>query len=198
MIYDYQKFFEEKLRYIAQHSTTMLDVGGGKPFQKILSDHRDLLKDVRYTTIDIDPETHPDIVGDAHALPFEAGTFDAVLHIYVFEHLHTPSKAASEIYRVLKPGGYMLAMVPFIHPYHARKEGYRDYWRFSHDGLHVLFGEFKRIELFKVGRYFRAWVGFLPFLWRFRKILEPVAYILDRRISPERSTTAGYIIFAQK
>ncbi|OGN41704.1 MAG: hypothetical protein A2606_02695 [Candidatus Yanofskybacteria bacterium RIFOXYD1_FULL_42_10] len=121
------------------------------------------------------------------------------MHVYVLEHLHNPTVAMSEIYRVLKPGGYMLGVVPFIHPYHARQDGYRDYWRFSQDGLKVLCNRFQEMELFKIGRYFRALMSFLPFLWRFKKILERTAYILDRIfIKDSRNTTAGYIIFAKK
>ncbi len=199
MRYDYDKFFEERLKLIAEKSHSILDVGGGRPFQKLVGRHKSILEGKKYITLDIDPATKPDVVGDAHKMPFEDGLFDAVLHVYVFEHLHAPHKAAEEIYRVLKPGGYMLGVIPFIHPYHARKGGYRDYWRFSKDGIGVLFKDFKEIELFKMGRYFRALIGFLPFLWRFRALLEPMAYILDRLfIKDSRNTTAGYIIFARK
>ena len=199
MKYDYDVFFEEKLGFIAKNSRKILDVGGGRPFQKILSRHRDLLRDKDYITLDIDPNTKPTVVGDAHNMPFPDSSFDAVTHIYVFEHLDSPPKAAAEILRVLKPGGYMLGIMPFIHPYHARKNAYRDLWRFSKDGIAELFDGFREIEVFKIGRYFRAVIGFLPFLWRFRGILEPVAYILDRLfIKDSRNTTAGYIIFARK
>lgn len=198
MRYDYDKFFEEKLKLIAEKSQSILDVGGGRPFQKLVGRHKSLLEGKEYVTLDIDPGTNPTVVGDAHQMPFEDASFDAVLHVYVFEHLHSPQKAADEIYRVLKPGGYMLGVLPFIHPYHARKGGYRDYWRFSKDGIGVLFKNFKEIELFKIGRYFRAWIGFLPFLWRFRRFLEPIAYALDRFINEKRNSTAGYIIFAKK
>ncbi len=199
MTYDYNQFFAKKLEIIAQNCQKILDVGGGRPFQKILSNHKELLRGHDYMTLDIDPETKPSVVGDAHDMPFKDNSFDAVLHIYVFEHLHNPQKAASEIYRVLKPGGYMLAVVPFIHPYHARKGGYRDYWRFSKDGLEVLFNDFAEIEMFKIGRYFRAAIGFSPFLWRAKKIMELLAYLLDRVLVKEsRNTTAGYIVFAKK
>lgn len=199
MTYDYDKFFAEKLRIIAKNCQKILDVGGGRPFQKMLSNHGELLKGREYMTLDIDPGTKPTVVGDAHQMPFKDAEFDAVLHIYVFEHLHTPKKAADEIYRVLKPGGYMLGVVPFNHPYHARKDGYRDYWRFSKDGLAVLFSDFSEVEMFKIGRYFRAAIGFLPFLWRVKRPMEAVAYILDHLLIKEsRNTTAGYIIFAKK
>lgn len=198
MKYDYDKFFEEKLKFIAQNCGKILDVGGGRPFQKLIGRHKNLLEGKEYITLDIDSETKPTIVGDAHQMPFRNETFDAVLHVYVFEHLHSPQKAADEIYRVLKPGGYMLGVIPFIHPYHARKSGYRDYWRFSKDGLTVLFDRFAQVEMFKIGKYFRVMIGFLPFLWRFRRFLESIAYILDRLINEKRNTTAGYIVFAKK
>lgn len=199
MVYDYDKFFEEKLKLIAENCKNILDVGGGRPFQKLVGRYKNLLEGKKYITLDIDPATKPDVVGDAHQMPFEDASFDAVLHVYVFEHLRDPHKAASEIHRVLKPGGYMLGVIPFVHPYHARKGGYRDYWRFSKDGIKDLFKNFEDVELFKIGRYFRAMIGFLPFLWRFRSVLEPLAYVLDRLlIDGFRNTTAGYIVFAKK
>ncbi len=199
MNYDYDQFFEDKLKLIAKNSVDILDVGGGEPFQKILGKHKDILKDKNYITLDIDPKTNPTVVGDAHHLPFADSSFDAVTHIYVFEHLRDPFLVAREIYRVLRTDGYMLGIVPFLHPYHARKDGYRDYWRFSKDGLNVLFGEFKNVEIYKIGRYFRAMIGFLPFLWRARQLLESFAFIADRLLIDERrNTTAGYIIFCQK
>lgn len=199
MSYDYDNFFKDKLLYIAKNCHDILDVGGGRPFQKRLENYKEALAGKNYITLDIDPATKPNVVGDAQAMPFKDGSFDAILHIYVFEHLCEPGKAAREIHRVLRPGGYMLGVIPFIHPYHARKDGYRDYWRFSKDGISVLFQDFKEIELYKIGRYFRAGIGFLPFLWRTRGILEPLAYILDRLlIGDSRNTTAGYIVFAKK
>ena len=42
---------------------------------------------------------------DAEDLPFEAGSFDAVVANYVVHHLARPERVFSEIYRVLKPGG---------------------------------------------------------------------------------------------
>lgn len=44
---------------------------------------------------------------DATALPFEDGSFDAVIAMHMFYHLADPSKGIAEIYRVLKPGGFL-------------------------------------------------------------------------------------------
>lgn len=45
-------------------------------------------------------------VGDAYALPFEAGTFDAVITEFVSQFLDR-NRAFKEFARVLKPGGYV-------------------------------------------------------------------------------------------
>ncbi len=43
--------------------------------------------------------------GDAYGLPFGADSFDAALCERVFQHLTAPARAATEIARVLRPGG---------------------------------------------------------------------------------------------
>src|SRR5204863_1317682 len=51
-------------------------------------------------------------IGDALALPYEDGSFDAVLLFDVFEHVTDVGKAADEVARVLKPGGVFHCFVP--------------------------------------------------------------------------------------
>lgn len=198
MKYDFDIIYEEKLQKLAANSRRILDVGGGRPFQKRLAGHRELLKGKEYITIDIDPTTIPDIVGDAHKLPFPDASFDAVLHSSVFEHLHSPWVAASEIHRVLRSGGTMLAVVPWIYPYHARKGHYRDFWRISEDGLRQLFAGFASVEIHNMGRWWQTAGGFLPGYWLMRSWLEPILYGLDRFVSPKRSTTPFHLIWAKK
>lgn len=198
MTYDYDKFFEEKVKEIAQ-CDHIVDVGGGHPFQKRLANFRDLFTGKKYLTMDSAPEYGPDVVGDAHSLPFGDSSIGAMLSISVFEHLHDPKKAAEEIYRVLKPGGKLLLYTHFIYPYHARRGIYSDYFRFTDEGLAHLFKNFSHIELKKHGGYFRAMGFFLPFQAKWRKIWEPVAYYLDKIFKTElKTTTAGYYIYAVK
>lgn len=45
-------------------------------------------------------------------LPYEDETFDLIVSRYVFEHVADPEWAASELLRVLKPGGWICAMTP--------------------------------------------------------------------------------------
>jgi SAM-dependent methyltransferase len=44
---------------------------------------------------------------DASALPFKEGSFDAVIAMHMLYHLPTPAKGIAEIYRSLKPGGFL-------------------------------------------------------------------------------------------
>lgn len=46
---------------------------------------------------------------DAHSIPFEAESFDVVIANHMLYHLSDIDTALSEIYRVLKPGGYFFA-----------------------------------------------------------------------------------------
>jgi SAM-dependent methyltransferase len=71
----------------------------------------------RYVGIDYSSPA-ADLLGDAHAIPFRNGTFDAVLSYAVFEHLHNPYLAASEVARVLRTGGIFFGVVSQGEPYH--------------------------------------------------------------------------------
>jgi SAM-dependent methyltransferase len=51
-------------------------------------------------------------VGDMHKLDFEDGTFDVVFANNIIEHAHTPAIVFSEIFRVLKKGGHLIAAIP--------------------------------------------------------------------------------------
>jgi SAM-dependent methyltransferase len=51
-------------------------------------------------------------VADAESIPFASGSFDTVVCMDVFEHAGDPERAISEIHRVLKRGGKLVASVP--------------------------------------------------------------------------------------
>ena len=51
-------------------------------------------------------------VADAKNLPFEENSFDMVLLSDILEHVSKPESVAKEAYRVVRPGGYILATVP--------------------------------------------------------------------------------------
>lgn len=61
----------------------------------------------------------PDVLGDGHALPFKDNSFDLILSQAVMEHVYDPDLAASELLRVLKPGGVVYCESAFMQPLHA-------------------------------------------------------------------------------
>ncbi len=197
-MYDYRKFFEEKLKEVAKENY-ILDVGGGHPFQKKLASYQDFFKGKRYETLDFSPEYKPTIVADVHNIPLVEGSVDAILCLSVLEHLYNPQKAIDEIYRVLKKGGQFLGYTHFIYPYHARQGIYGDYFRFTDEGLNHLFNKFSKVELKKDGGYFKAVCFFLPYQAKLKWLWEPIAYFFDKLFKTEkRTTTAAFYIYAIK
>jgi SAM-dependent methyltransferase len=87
------------------------------------------------------PETN--VVCDAHRVPFAAESFDGVTIIAVLEHVADPERAVTEIHRVLKPGGVVLAETPFMQQVHG---GAFDFMRFTDLGHRRLFRRFEEIE----------------------------------------------------
>ena len=67
---------------------------------------------VDYLSADLDA-AKADVKLDLHSISLEAASIDVVLLIHVLEHVDD-QKALAEIFRILKPGGRMIAMVPLI------------------------------------------------------------------------------------
>ncbi|HYV60439.1 MAG TPA: methyltransferase domain-containing protein [Acidimicrobiia bacterium] len=86
-----------------------------------------------------------DVLGVGERLPFATGAFDAALSLNVLEHVRDPFRCASELSRVVRPGGRLYAAVPFLQPYH----GYpHHYYNMTASGLMNLFeGAFEVEEL---------------------------------------------------
>ena len=85
-----------------------------------------------------------DLVGDLQTLPFREGCIDFCFGGAVMEHVPRPFQAVDEIYRVLKPGGYVYADWSFLIAYH----GYpHHYFNATLHGLRETFRRFTEIEL---------------------------------------------------
>lgn len=76
---------------------------------------REIFPDWAETRLDIDPECGPDMVGSMANLDLIGdGEFDAVYTSHALEHLntHDAAQALREFHRILKPGGFVLVIVP--------------------------------------------------------------------------------------
>jgi len=77
-----------------------------------------------------------DIQAVNERLPFQDETFDAVFSFAVLEHVKDPFRSAQEISRVLKKGGILYCVVPFLQPLH----GYPNhFFNMTSQGLRNLF-----------------------------------------------------------
>lgn len=147
-------FFREKITKIFQKGGEIIDIGGGLRIDSKRNNREIhnpwatyLVKNANYKILDKVADYNPDIVGDIHNLPFKNNSVDAVLCLSVLEHVEEPSKAVKEIYRSLKPGGYCFIQVPFIYYYHPMAGYYKDYYRFTRDGLEYLLRDFSSVEI---------------------------------------------------
>lgn len=65
--------------------------------------------------------------GDIADLPYVDDTFDLILSQAVLEHVRDPERCMAEMVRVLKPGGHLYIELPFIQPFHAAPDHFRNY-----------------------------------------------------------------------
>ena len=146
----------KELEFVKKNCTDILEIAG------VTHGHGS------YKTMDINPYSGADIIGDAHAIPLPDKSQDAVVAFNLIEHLHSPHIFVEEVKRVLRPQGRILITAPFIHPYHGgvnRGTFCPDYYRFTKDGLAYLFRDFT-IEITSDGGFFYSMGWFLPSLQR--------------------------------
>ncbi len=75
-----------------------------------------------------------------------AGWYDLILCISVLEHCEYPEKAVKNLRETMAEGGHLFVSVPFLYPYHPAKD-FGDYWRFTADGLRLLFAGMTEVWL---------------------------------------------------
>lgn len=122
----------QQITELSSHITGLtLDVGAGD-----YDRYSGLFSSKRYIRLDPNTENRPDLVADAHALPFQHELFDSVVCTQVLEHLENPFLAVTEFRRVLKSQGIVLLTVPQVNELH--EEPY-DFYRYTRFGItHLL------------------------------------------------------------
>jgi SAM-dependent methyltransferase len=66
-----------------------------------------------YSTSNYDPKDSTDFHFDITAINHSDNAFDVIICYHVLEHIVNDRKAISELYRILKPGGYCYIQSPF-------------------------------------------------------------------------------------
>jgi SAM-dependent methyltransferase len=105
------------------------------------------------------------------ALPLDSGSVDVVCLFELLHEMHDPAVVAEEIYRVLKPGGKLLAIQPAHYDIHywtrlfllpGERDPYRPNRRFTVSELRKVFHRFHELRFCR--RHLRR--SDMPHLWR--------------------------------
>jgi len=192
----------------------LLDVGcGDKPYRELTQpfvtehiglDHEETLHN----------KTNIDIFAEADKIPALDNAYDTILATSILEHMEQPDRVISEMYRVLKSGGYCIATTPFM--WHLHEEP-RDFYRFTKYGLRYLFKKngFEIVELKPLSGF---WVAFgqqlVYYFWPLRKggklnplwwiisiigsLIQGICYLLNKIDHSQRFTTAYLLVAGKK
>ncbi len=145
--YDSDRLLEQKLRYMAENCSMVLDIGQSS------RDLFNLFERQKIETMDINQGIPPaDIVDDICAPSrLEYGRYDGIVCLSVLEHVYDPFAAIKEIHQLLQPGGYLLLHLPFLFRYHAPPDlEFTDCYRFSRDGMAWLLRDFQEVRLYSI------------------------------------------------
>jgi len=166
----------------------VLEAGSG------CSSYKKYIPYTEYLTLDINKESKPDICCDLHNIKWNSDYFDIVITTCVLEHVHTPEKVISEIWKILKPGGSCILAVPFIYPYHP---GPKDYYRFTRDSLSYLFREFNKVEIYHYGNKIQA-IWELINKGKINIILNIFNPLIARIHFQKTTCPCGFVVYAKK
>ncbi len=122
-------------------SPIVVVVGGGtvgNGVEALYSDTR-----IRLVAFDIAQSDVTQLTADAHQMPLQTSSVDAVIVQAVLEHVLEPETVVREIHRVLRADGLVYAETPFLQQVHA---GPYDFTRFTSSGHRYLFRAFEEID----------------------------------------------------
>lgn len=172
---------------------SVLVVGAGKePYRRLLcSASHVVLTDITGSSDDIDQ------IVDVHCMPFDDSSFDVIFAIEVFEHLESPSSAASEIYRVLGSGGLVFLSIPFM--FHIHGDPF-DFQRFTSHGIKFLFRDFQDIQITPFGSRFHVVSDILSTSSKLSAVFRPVNWFLTLPFfsSVSQDCCSGYFVTLSK
>ncbi|HEX3881338.1 MAG TPA: class I SAM-dependent methyltransferase [Stellaceae bacterium] len=137
--------------------------------------HEDMIVDVgagfrrrphpRAVTVEIYDYPSTDVLATADAIPLRDGCASAVYCSAVLEHVPNPFSCASEILRILKPGGLLYSSIPFLQPEHGYPFHYFNCTRSGH--LELFRNSVDVVEL-SLGRAGQPWYALMWLLDLYR------------------------------
>lgn len=119
----------------------LLDIGCGEmPYREYIMEHSSVSS---YVGLDIEnpiyqQDVKPDVFWDGEHIPFEDSSIDCMIATEFLEHIYEPKIVLSEIFRVLKPNGFLFFTVPFFWPLHTTPH---DHYRYTPFSLTKMFEE---------------------------------------------------------
>jgi SAM-dependent methyltransferase len=93
-------------------SADVLEVGAGPGFLSVHARQR--ARGGKWLSADLVPARWNDLAADATRLPFRDGSFDALAAVDLVHHLAHPAAFFAEARRVLRPGGRVVAVEPWV------------------------------------------------------------------------------------
>lgn len=200
----------ERLMTEAAAQTPVYDLGTSSRFAKEVGLVRHLFDEASYRA----GGYHPDMTLGPSSCDFDCDVQNlsriadseagCVLSISVLEHVLNPHQAVREMCRVLRPGGLAIVSVPFFVAYHGKSgrdmnpvyvrgtdlqadsshTGYGDFWRFTHEGLALMFAEagFSRVEVYPVDGWLISRLELLGLYQRLARVplVRTLIHKLDR------------------
>lgn len=136
---------------------------------------------------------------------------DTVLCTMVLEHLEEPQQAMNEMFRITKPGGYLILAVPLF--WHLHEEP-RDFFRYTKYGIEHLFktAGYRTVEIRPLAGF---WVTFIqefayylesfpvrfyfPLIRFTQNVLQKIAFVLHNRgLDSNKAFTWCYMAVAAR
>lgn len=102
------------------------------------------LANVDYISVDLDSPLAM-YNEDLTDLSFEDNMFDAILCYHVLEHIEDDRKAISELFRVLKPGGWAILQTPIDD---EREETFEDFTITAPQERKIIFGQEDHVRIY--------------------------------------------------
>jgi 2-polyprenyl-3-methyl-5-hydroxy-6-metoxy-1,4-benzoquinol methylase len=117
-----QAYLARWLPRLVPPGAAVVDVGcGGQPLRMAVT-----ALGAHYLGVDVEQNRAGtvDLVAEITNIPLAAASFDVVLCTEVLEHIADTSHAFSELARLLRPGGHLIATTPFAYPLHEEPYDY--------------------------------------------------------------------------